>query len=420
MDVQALKLYLQNVEEYVMDEDKIVTYKWLSKNLGIHVNTAKQLLYTFATEQKNNVHITYLVGGFLSDGTGCKIQIVPEEDLIRVKAKFKTLTSEHVYSVQKTKALPDLAILYAVDKHERDKNDICKRLSAITCSNSVLRPQEEIDRLRLQARSATCAADRKEWSKGPPANKKTAEAPSNKEAATADASKVDRGSKKGLKNGGIAAMFAAQTSQIKQQDGMDKKPRAAQKSTAESKATSGIGMFFSRDTEKPVKPMMSVAKGTQNGERSPPGAYGNTVEENCTSRSHQERQDLPNKKTELSDIVKNNSIKHTGKRVGSAKSQKMSTSKKLLPAKRLKRIVVLMDSEGSSDDDMFNRDDGDTPDSPPPPEIAPKHHESDGDDVIPPTPESELKKGRKRVRTMKDKTFMDEDGYLHFHMEYGG
>jgi len=109
-------------------------------------------------------------------------------------------------------------------------------------------------------------------------------------------------------------------------------------------------MFFSRDTEKPVKPMMSVAKGTQNGERSPPGAYGNTVEENCTSRSHQERQDLPNKKTELSDIVKNNSIKHTGKRVGSAKSQKMSTSKKLLPAKRLKRIVVLMDSEGSSDD----------------------------------------------------------------------
>jgi len=25
MDVQALKLYLQNVEEYVMDEDKIVS-----------------------------------------------------------------------------------------------------------------------------------------------------------------------------------------------------------------------------------------------------------------------------------------------------------------------------------------------------------------------------------------------------------
>jgi len=62
--------------------------------------------------------------------------------------------------------------------------------------------------------------------------------------------------------------------------------------------------------------------------------------------------------------------------------------------------------------DIFDRDDGHAPDSPPPPEIAPKHHESDGEDIIPPTPEAELKKGRKRVRKLKDKTYMDEDGYL--------
>lgn len=109
-------------------------------------------------------------------------------------------------------------------------------------------------------------------------------------------------------------------------------------------------MFFSRGTEKPVKPMMSVAKGSQNGERNPPGAHGNIEGENCTSKSHQEKQDLPNKKTELSNSVKNNSIKHTGKTVGSAKSRKMSTSKEVLPAKKLKRIVVVTDSEDSSDD----------------------------------------------------------------------
>jgi hypothetical protein len=73
------------------------------------------------------------------------------------------------------------------------------------------------------------------------------------------------------------------------------------------------------------------------------------VEENCTSKSHQEKQDLPNKQTELSNSVKNNSTKHTGKRVGSAKSRKMGTRKEL-PAKKLKRIVVLSDSEESSDD----------------------------------------------------------------------
>jgi hypothetical protein len=96
----------------------------------------------------------------------------------------------------------------------------------------------------------------------------------------------------------------------------------------------------------------------------------------------------------------------------------MSNSDELWPAKELKRIVVLPDLEDSSDDDIYNREDGDIPDSPPPPEIAPKHNESDGDDVIPPTPEAELKKGRKRVRKMKDKTCMDEDGYLQTYKEY--
>ncbi|PNF25573.1 hypothetical protein B7P43_G03826 [Cryptotermes secundus] len=130
MDVGSLRLYLQNIEEYVMDEDKIVTYKWLSKNLDIHVNTAKQLLYTFATEQKDDVHLTYLVGGVLCDGTGCKIQIVRQEDLEKAKAEFKALTSEHVYSVQKARTLPDLGALYAVDVHMRDENEDDKRVTS--------------------------------------------------------------------------------------------------------------------------------------------------------------------------------------------------------------------------------------------------------------------------------------------------
>jgi hypothetical protein len=55
------------------------------------------------------------------------------------------------------------------------------RLSAITCSSAVLRPQEEIERLRSKARCATSTVDGKEWSTGLPPNRKTAEAPSSKE-----------------------------------------------------------------------------------------------------------------------------------------------------------------------------------------------------------------------------------------------
>ncbi|KAG9351888.1 hypothetical protein JZ751_023139 [Albula glossodonta] len=35
-------LYLENIDEFVHDHNKIVTYKWLSLTLGVHVNQAKQ------------------------------------------------------------------------------------------------------------------------------------------------------------------------------------------------------------------------------------------------------------------------------------------------------------------------------------------------------------------------------------------
>jgi hypothetical protein len=62
--------------------------------------------------------------------------------------------------------------------------------------------------------------------------------------------------------------------------------------------------------------------------------------------------------------------------------------------------------------DVLGRDGTDASDSSSLPEVSPQLHESYTDEVIPPTPEAELKKGRKRVRKMRDKTYMDEDGYM--------
>ena len=61
MKIDEAKDYIQSIGEWVLDEDKIVshresnidyiennfwslqvTYKWLSKTLSVHVNTAKQ------------------------------------------------------------------------------------------------------------------------------------------------------------------------------------------------------------------------------------------------------------------------------------------------------------------------------------------------------------------------------------------
>jgi hypothetical protein len=69
-------------------------------------------------------------------------------------------------------------------------------------------------------------------------------------------------------------------------------------------------------------------------------------------------------------------------------------------------VVVSWGLIGSCVADILDRDGTDASDS------SPQLHESNTDDVIPPTPEAELKKGRKRVRKMKDKTFMGEEGYM--------
>jgi hypothetical protein len=62
--------------------------------------------------------------------------------------------------------------------------------------------------------------------------------------------------------------------------------------------------------------------------------------------------------------------------------------------------------------DVLDRGCSDASDSSPLPEVAVQLQESYTDDVIPPTPEAELKKGRKRVGKMKDKTYLDESGYM--------
>ncbi|KAF4610413.1 hypothetical protein G7Y89_g15704 [Cudoniella acicularis] len=51
----------------ILTEDKVVTYRLLSRALKVHVNAAKEMLYEFHKQQNakkpGTVHATYLVGG---------------------------------------------------------------------------------------------------------------------------------------------------------------------------------------------------------------------------------------------------------------------------------------------------------------------------------------------------------------------
>jgi len=56
-------MWMDNLEEFVFEERKAVTYKWLSRALNVHVNVAKQMLFAFAEKNVGKVDLVYLVAG---------------------------------------------------------------------------------------------------------------------------------------------------------------------------------------------------------------------------------------------------------------------------------------------------------------------------------------------------------------------
>ncbi|XP_075054424.1 DNA polymerase delta subunit 3 isoform X2 [Mixophyes fleayi] len=147
-------LYLENIDELIADHDKIVTYKWLSHTLGVHVNQAKQMLYDYVTRKRKEnvsaqVHVTYLVTGkCLQDGYPYhKVAVVREEQLEAAKSKLVLVANVHVYSIQKA-TLKDSAPLFSTD-YDIIKNNLqnCSKFSAIQCAAAVQRSPDEIAQL---------------------------------------------------------------------------------------------------------------------------------------------------------------------------------------------------------------------------------------------------------------------------------
>ncbi|XP_068120753.1 DNA polymerase delta subunit 3 isoform X2 [Hyperolius riggenbachi] len=149
------ELYLDNIDELVADHNKIVTYKWLSHTLGVHVNQAKQMLYDYITRKRKEnpsaqVHVTYLVTGkCIQDGYPYhKVAVVKEEKLESAKSKLSVVANVHVYSIQKA-SLKDSAPLFNTD-YDIMKNNLqnCNKFSAIQCPAAVPRSPEEIAQLQ--------------------------------------------------------------------------------------------------------------------------------------------------------------------------------------------------------------------------------------------------------------------------------
>ncbi|KAK0627723.1 DNA polymerase subunit Cdc27 [Immersiella caudata] len=134
--------YKKFLAESVISEDKVVTYRLLSRTLGVHVNTAKQMLYDFHKSQNDRrpgaIHATYLVYGskdgisrssYGSDGDiemassppdvdylhndtfhSFELTLIPEERLKYELGFYDEVASIHVYSIEPG-PMKDMALL---------------------------------------------------------------------------------------------------------------------------------------------------------------------------------------------------------------------------------------------------------------------------------------------------------------------
>lgn len=139
MNTEILNEHLETLAGHVFDNDKLVTYKWLSKELQVHVNIAKQILWKFYQKyhSSNNIECTYLLIGHLKE-KGMHVEVVRDSDVSKAKEKFIKIISEHVYSVHKP--IMDLQLLATADS-----GDI--KYSAIKF-DAKIRNDEEMQKLR--------------------------------------------------------------------------------------------------------------------------------------------------------------------------------------------------------------------------------------------------------------------------------
>uniref|UniRef100_A0A4W5JMM7 DNA polymerase delta subunit 3 n=1 Tax=Hucho hucho TaxID=62062 RepID=A0A4W5JMM7_9TELE len=365
-------LYLDNIDEFVNDQNKIVTYKWLSLTLGVHVNLAKQVLHHYLDRKRNEssalLHATYLVSGkFVENGTTSHMVSVVQEDHLTV--------SVHVYSVQKA-VLKDSGPLYSVD-YDAVKENLrnCSRYSAIRCADAV-------------PMSSTAVQQAHETAQAPPPE--TAHTKSGINGHSSLASKPTSKQSKGVM-GMFANKNVSKNQESSQERTLEQREDAPVVETSKTKSapkTHSMSNFFGNQaTKKPDKSIKEEA-----------AQMSSSVDEKPSSP-------VPKAETPVKEelpkgaVVEKDSSK--SKRLDHSDSEEKNTSQK----KQRRRIKK--PQSDSSDDEVI-------PDSPPqlqeprgpsPSLVKESFAFSHSDE------RSDCKR-RKRRRVLKSRTFLDDEGCI--------
>ncbi|XP_027762648.1 DNA polymerase delta subunit 3 isoform X4 [Empidonax traillii] len=384
----ADELYLENIDEFVTDQNRVVTYKWLSYTLGVHVNQAKQMLYDYVERKRKEnsgaqLHVTYLVAGDLrQNGHVChKVAVVREDKLEAMKSKLSTIASVHVYSIQKA-LLKDSSPLYNTD-YDIVKTNLhnCSKFSAIHCDAAVRRMLPDIPRAQTSLQGSSQRENDTDAPSAPAVNGHVP--PAAKQPSQ--------------QHKGIMGMFAAKAASKPQDANKETKAEAPGVSTASSKPPTKnniINNFFGKaamnklkvsplpEQPKEEKEVVKPSVGVAEQESSP-----NPVVEKPGKRTESARIQQKDRKSKM-------------KRVDRSDNEEERDPEN---TKRKRKRIKQLESDSSDEEDV-----------PPPP--TPEEEKAPSPPHIPAL-KTELEPaalevsagGRKRKRVLKSKMFIDEE-----------
>ncbi|CAG9121051.1 unnamed protein product [Plutella xylostella] len=399
MEVEISKENMNIVKEMVLDEERLVTYATLSKELLIHVNVSKSLLKAVVDDIRQNLpktelSISHVISG-LSRDHQARTTVCLESELQAVKDAMETVFFNHIYSVCKGTPKVDNVALMAVNKFE----DFPLCVGLIKGNSCVKRSLEEIGSLKTTSHDVASTSQPQKTKSAPIMKKpvKTTEESTNVKVAEPSQVKSEPIIKKEIVS---PKKDVSQTNKVK--------------SEPKGKPQKGIAGFFSKQNGNTSKKTVEPVKQTIKEEIKSNGSVKSNAEEVVTAVKEEEMEvdiDIPapvTKSNTKESASSSSSLKNgvgTNKSKPQAKNKPVSQVKKNAKVdKKRKRVLKVSDSESEEDKDPFADDT--------PTEI----HESD--DEIPPTPTintvkitSGIINPRKR-RKIVDKTFTDEEGYI--------
>ena len=230
------ELWWQNLEEWILDDGRVITYKNFACNMDVHVNKAKKMLVHFHQENQEKVSAFYLISGQTKNGF--KVQMAAAKDVKKIENTFTKVLSKHMYALCKAKMDVTAAdVLNCLTDSCSPNQMICLR----GIKNLAIEAKIESEKLKKESDVEKGTVEKEETSKTQKDEETIAKSEIKKELVSETSNikfKSSQNDKSKVKNsqnrGGLATLFANMA--VKKPESFEKPPSVVEEPKVDSKS----------------------------------------------------------------------------------------------------------------------------------------------------------------------------------------